>query len=459
MAKRRRGSAPDGWRALARRAGALRPDDPGAAIALAALAVAVVGSALVVDPRAASAFDAPKRLITLGGIVVAAVGLLAFPGRGGPIGRFWPEGLPVRRAPVLLLLLAAAGAAVAAAVSPRRGVSLDALRVLLVHAVLLPLGASRALDGARARGLLAAFLAACAVNATVSLLQSRQLVQPFQAETLGGRTDTGAFAGNEGVLALALALAAVAALALALSAGRPVLRLAAGSGALLFLAGIAVNRSLTAGMVLLVGALVLLGVRFRRRLLLPAALAILVAGAGIAAYAPFRDRAAELVRDIRAGAWDRAVTYRLGPWAAAIEMARARPLIGWGPGTFAAEFVPHRLQAEIRFRTRFVNPWLAGSYAEAHSEYLQVLAETGIPTGIVAMAAAGALLAGLLPVARDSTHPAREEALLLLAVLSVGAAAALTWFPLQRPISAVPLLLAAGRAWRISHAGVRGPGR
>jgi hypothetical protein len=39
---------------------------------------------------------------------------------------------------------------------------------------------------------------------------------------------------------------------------------------------------------------------------------------------------------------------------------------------------------------------------------------------------------------------------MLLAVLVTGAAAALTWFPLQRPVTAVPLLLAAGRAWRIS---------
>jgi hypothetical protein len=38
---------------------------------------------------------------------------------------------------------------------------------------------------------------------------------------------------------------------------------------------------------------------------------------------------------------------------------------------------------------------------------------------------------------------------LLLAVLAAGAAGAATWFPLQRPITAVPLLLAAGRSWRL----------
>jgi hypothetical protein len=41
------------------------------------------------------------------------------------------------------------------------------------------------------------------------------------------------------------------------------------------------------------------------------------------------------------------------------------------------------------------------------------------------------------------------EAVILLALLAAGATAALTWFPFQRPISSVPLLLAAGRGWRV----------
>jgi hypothetical protein len=48
--------------------------------------------------------------------------------------------------------------------------------------------------------------------------------------------------------------------------------------------------------------------------------------------------------------------------------------------------------------------------------------------------------------------PDRNEAVLLLAFLGAGAVAALTWFPMQRPLTAVPLLLAAGRAWRIATA-------
>ncbi len=152
---------------------------------------------------------------------------------------------------------------------------------------------------------------------------------------------------------------------------------------------------------------------------------------------------------IRAGDWDRLTTYRTGAWAAALEMARERPLTGWGPGTYATEFVPHRLKAEIRTRRRYVNPLLTSSYSEAHCDYLQAFAETGIPGGLAAIVAFGALATAL--ARRIATLPAlRPEGAILLGILAAGAAAALTWFPLQRPISAAPLLLAAGRSWRLA---------
>ena len=116
----------------------------------------------------------------------------------------------------------------------------------------------------------------------------------------------------------------------------------------LFAAALVVNQNLTALTALLVGAAVLLALRFRSRAILPmVAAAVLVAGA-VAAYPPLRARASELGRAARAGDWDTVLSFRGGPWAAAIEMARERPLLGYGPGTFAAEYVPHRLAAEIR---------------------------------------------------------------------------------------------------------------
>ena len=95
-----------------------------------------------------------------------------------------------------------------------------------------------------------------------------------------------------------------------------------------------------------------------------------------------------------------------------------------------------------------MNPLLTSSYSEAHCDYLQAFAEGGLPGGTAAIVAAGALLAGVGRRARSG--PSRAEAAILFGLLVAGAAAALTWFPMQRPITAAPLLLAAGRGFRLA---------
>ena len=149
----------------------------------------------------------------------------------------------------------------------------------------------------------------------------------------------------------------------------------------------------------------------------------------------------------RTGNWDAIVSFRGGAWAAAGDMARERPWLGYGPGTFGAEYVPHRLAAEIRARRRFVAPLMTSSYAESHCDYLQVFSDAGVPAGLAVVGAVAGLFAALGAAAWRRGSP---ETVLLFAVLAAGATGALTWFPLQRPVTAVPLLLAAGRAWRIS---------
>jgi O-antigen ligase len=352
----------------------------------------------------------------------------------------------------LLLLLAGALALVSAAASARRGLAFDAARSGLLSALLLPLGASRVFEKWKAH-LLAAFLAIAAGNAAVSALQARNIYQPFPLVTQGSRNATGAFVGNPGSLALALALAAIAAIGLALLSARLPLRVAAGAAAAVFGAGLLVNRNLTSWSALVVGTGILILARFGRKAALPIALLVLLAGAAILVYRPMRRRAVEAVSAIQDRDWDRLVTYRLGAWAAAVEMTRERPWTGFGPGTYGAELVPHRLRAEIETRRRMANPLLTSAYGEAHCDYLQFFAEAGIPAGVALLGAVFLLLRGLLRASRRlPTGPDSNEAVLLLAFLGGGAVAALTWFPMQRPLTAVPLLLAAGRAWRISIA-------
>ncbi len=419
--------------------------DPGAVVAGVVLCAVLAGTALAVDTLAGAAFDAPKRLIAVVGTALAAA--VTFASAGGFPRASGPAREPrLRRATLALAAGALALALVSAVASPRRALALDSMRTLAVLALLLPLGASRVVPKAR-RALVAVFLGACAINAAVAVLEARGLWSPFRLETAGARQDTGAFAGNVGYLAIALAMSAVLALGVLVTSTRASWRAFAAGALALDAAGLVVNQNLTALMAVLAGAAALLVLRFRRRAVLPLAAAVAAVGIAVLAYAPLNRRARELTRAVSTRNWDAVVSFRGGPWAAAVEMTRRRPLLGWGPGTFGAEFVPHRLAAEIRSRRRFVTPLLTSSYAEAHCDYLQVFSDAGAPAGLLTLGACGGLLVLAVGTAWRRRTP---EAIVLAAVLATGAAAALTWFPLQRPITAVPLLLAAGRAWKVA---------
>ena len=424
--------------------------DIGGAIAAAALALAIVCAGLAVDSGADAAFDAPKRLTALVAVGIAALAAFGFSRWTNPLSTTPPGRLRLHSAALLLLVFCCAAAVVSALSSPRRVGALDATRALLLTALLLPLGASRVLEK-HGKLLLLVFLVVAAVNTGVSVLQARNIYRPFALITPGSREATGAFVGNPGSFAVALAMAAVSCLGVLLWSSRTGLRAAAALGALVFVGGLLVNRNLTSWTALVAGTLILLVCRYGRRAAPGIAALLLLVGVGVLAYRPLRQRAAETVSALRDRDWDRLFTYRLGAWSAAVEMARERPWAGFGPGTFGAEFAPHRLRAEIALRAKLVNPLVTSSYGEAHCDYLQPFAEEGVPAGAAVLATVVLLFWGLVRATRRrDPMAARAETVFLLAFLGAGAVAALTWFPLQRPISAVPLLLAAGRAWKIS---------
>jgi O-antigen ligase len=416
--------------------------------------IVLAATALLLDPRAHASFDAPKRLAALVGASLAAFAALAFAGPTRSLRETWRTLPAAARVSVLAAAAALLWYGLSCTLSPRRPSSADTLRAMVLLFLLVPVGATRAV-GRGKNVLVATFLGVTALNAAVSLLQSRG-ARPFHLETFGTRNETGAFAGNVGYLTLTVAFAAVLAIGIAITAHRKTVRAGVAVLLLLLLAALVVNRNLTALAAVGAGTVALLVARFGRRSLLAIAAVGVLFLAAVLAIAPLRQRAADAVSAVRAGDWDRLTTYRTGAWAAAVEMARERPITGWGPGTYAAEFVPHRLKAELRARRRFVNPLVTSSYSEAHCDYLQALAEAGIPGAIAVLVAAGALLAAVGRNARGS-GPSRIEAAILFGFLVAGAAAALAWFPLERPLTAVPLLLAAGRGWRLSAGGPEAP--
>lgn len=397
-----------------------------------AMFVATLGALTLVDPGAEASFDAPKRLVTLGGVAIATAILVGW-GRVPHVDRSRRIHLFAAGSFVLALLLGL----VSALVSTRMAVSLDGMRTLALFAGAALVGATSA---RAARAAIIAFLLGASINALLSLLQAGGF-QLFQYATVGGRGNTSGLLGNDGILAIVAAIAC----ALMLHAARtsPETRWRSVALAVLFLVTLLVNRSLTGFMAAGAGMLVV-ALGAPKRFLARAAIAVVALVMVMLVLPGMRQRVLEVRDHVSDGDFNALTSYRLGPWMSAIEMVREQPLLGVGPGNFAAEYVPHFVKAQLSTRHRLGNPHLTGSYAQAHSDYLQLLAEAGVLTFLAVLAACGVVVT-LLFRARDI--PAARE---LLIVTVVGGAAALTWFAMQIPAVAIVTLVALGRGWALT---------
>jgi putative inorganic carbon (HCO3(-)) transporter len=65
---------------------------------------------------------------------------------------------------------------------------------------------------------------------------------------------------------------------------------------------------------------------------------------------------------------------RLNRWGSAIRMWQERPVVGWGPGTYAMVYAPFQLST-----SKTIISTNAGILGNAHSEYLGPLSEQGLP--------------------------------------------------------------------------------
>jgi putative inorganic carbon (hco3(-)) transporter len=69
---------------------------------------------------------------------------------------------------------------------------------------------------------------------------------------------------------------------------------------------------------------------------------------------------------------------RINRWKSALRMSAERPLFGWGPGTYQFNYARFQMASE---KTRISTNW--GEGGNAHSEYLGLLAEAGIPGMVI----------------------------------------------------------------------------
>lgn len=224
----------------------------------------------------------------------------------------------------------------------------------------------------------------------------------------------------------------------------------------LVLGGLGASAALGPFLALVGGALAPLLLAGRRRLV-GSLLALLLLGTGLATTEA-GSRLVEKVRQLASGRSDLAFTQRDIGALAALEMVRARPLLGTGPGAFSTEFVPARVAAEERSGRRLVHLSPSGHFENAHSEPLTLAAECGVPSAVLAAAALVGLF--LLLAFRNraaSPHPAVPVEV-LVALLAGFSLLSLTGFPTRLAVTSGPFAFALGLAWRTARPGRFAPG-
>lgn len=322
---------------------------------------------------------------------------------------------------------------------PRGRDPFDAIPLLSALA-LFAWGASAAGERTSERAL-AALVACGAITGALAALQRFTGLFRLPVEAPEPRFLASALIGNPGDVGASLVIPTLLALT---SAVRGRGRVGAGLAFLAGLAGLSAASTFAPLAAFGAGAALLVALEPRRRLL-PAAAVALVAVVFLAASGLFDRAATKLV----AGDLSTLTTQREIGVLSALESIRARPLLGTGPGGFAADFVRARLAAEERHHRRLVHRSSSAHFDNAHCDPLTVAAETGVPAAVALAAALAALLAGLAGAVRRERVEPREgvPAEALLASLASILVLALANFPIQIVSVSGPFALLAGLAF------------
>jgi O-antigen ligase len=350
------------------------------------------------------------------------------PGRPGTLR--WPR----------FLAAAALGASGLAALSGVRGLFswTDPL-------VLVPVGAAAALfaTGASRRGpeiqrpAFAVLAFAGAFTGLLAFLQRTTGIFRLSAESGEARYQAVALLGNPGDVGAALVIPAIILAAGLMDGARsPKERSLHLGGLALVLLGLAAAEALTplAAVATALVALAAFDLRKRGAVLAGLAAAALVVLLAVGATARFKRIAGQLGRSTMS----RAISERDIGYLSSLEMIRARPLLGEGPGNFSNAFVPARLRAEERTGRRLVHSSPSAHFENAHNEWLTFAAECGLPAALLATAAAGALL----------VHLSRRRTDVLFSLLVSIGVLGLASFPSRLAVVAGPAAFIAGLAFR-----------
>jgi O-antigen ligase len=284
---------------------------------------------------------------------------------------------------VALPMLIVGWTAITTLTSTNRGRSIDSL--VTACATIVVFFATVAF--ARRRGFKTLFfiLIPAIANAVLGALQEFDVWNPFLAPWgVTHHQRSTALIGNPNDAGGYLAAVTLAALAAAV-ATRQYRKLFVIAAVVLSL-GLLVNQTLTAIVAFAAAALLLAAMRSRLGALSGALLLLIVILIATAVIPPLRQRVTNMRGWLERGDYNALLTNRVTPFVAAAMMARDHPLVGVGPGCFAWQYFPYKLEAERRFpslRTAFNRN---KNFGEVHNDHLQVAAETGVPGYLLLLA-------------------------------------------------------------------------
>ena len=350
----------------------------------AALAVLAAGVLLIptIFATGDDAFRLPKEILFRGEAIV----LLA-------VAVFWATS-PVRtwrlpRGVVLALPAIAVGwTIVSATASTNRALSVDSLLTVVAAAVIF-IATCAAAPSLSLVAVDVLMVTAC-INAAMAILQETKLWNPFHV-TVGGHYATVGLLGNPNDVGTFLVVPLLAAVVVAVTV--PGLRRWIYLFMAVLLAAGIVASGTRAALGAVVAGLIVFALLHSRRVAIVTVAALIVLA--IPAFLPstvLGRRVREAISAARTQDYQVLFSERLVPFLSAIDMARARPAFGVGPGCFKYNFMEYRLALRNHYPQKWTQSWPM-NFGDVHNDHLQVASETGLP-GYTIFLAALAVAAG-----------------------------------------------------------------
>lgn len=285
-------------------------------------------------------------------------------------------GANMRRIEWLLPLGIVVWAIITTLTSTNRTISEESLVTVLAAAVIFLV--TRRLAPRLPLAALDVCLAVASINAVAIMVQEWTGWNPleFPAEVTGHTRSVGLL-GHPNDVGAYLAGPAIAAI-VGVVAIRGWRRLVYAAWAIVLILGVVASGTRAAIFAVPVGILVLALMRPMRQAIITSMLLVI---ALVIIFRPTTfvgQRARALVAAAQARQYDILFSERLPPFLCAVDMARAHPLTGVGPGCFGFHFMETRLALSTHYPEAWTRGWPM-NFGETHNDHLQVTAETGLP--------------------------------------------------------------------------------